>query len=241
MDNEDRFITSIHNYCDRWCERCEFTDRCRVFAMEAELAVDDAELGSDQFVRSIESVLDDAKKMLTEKAAEFGIDLDAADTEEFAQARKLKKAKVEGDGIALLAEKYAFDLQPILSERNDWLLVSPDDDEMIEDVLAVIYWYQFFIAAKIQRGLNGILDEDGDEDGDELRDSQSDANGSIKIALISIERSILAWTYLLDGSNAAVIRPLIEQLESIKQMTESRFPYARDFIRPGFDEIGMVM
>ena len=241
MDNEDRFITSIHNYCDRWCERCEFTDRCRVFAMEAELAVDDAVLGSEQFVKNIANVLGDAKKMLTDKAAEFGIDLDAADTEEYAEARKLKREKVKSDGIARLAEKYALDLQPILTERKDWLLTSPIDDEMIEDVLAVIYWYQFFIAAKIQRGLDGILNEDCDEDPGQLQDPQSDANGSIKVALISIERSILAWTYLLDSSNAAVIRPLIEQLETIKQMTESRFPHARDFIRPGFDEIGIVM
>ena len=28
------FIPGIYNYCDRWCERCLYTDRCRTFAME---------------------------------------------------------------------------------------------------------------------------------------------------------------------------------------------------------------
>ena len=111
----------------------------------------------------------------------------------------------------------------------------------MNDVLAVLYWYQFFIAAEIERGLHGLLDVEGFEDTTELNDSRSDANGSVKIALIAIERSILALTYLLDANNAQIIRPFIELLESLKQKTEKKLPYARDFVRPGFDEIEMVM
>lgn len=41
-DNDEKdFIISIHNYCDRWCERCAFTDRCMSYALEREL-LDDA-------------------------------------------------------------------------------------------------------------------------------------------------------------------------------------------------------
>ncbi|MDO8793409.1 MAG: hypothetical protein Q7J25_02180 [Vicinamibacterales bacterium] len=36
MEIQDGFIVSIFNYCDRWCERCPLTARCRVFAMSAE-------------------------------------------------------------------------------------------------------------------------------------------------------------------------------------------------------------
>ena len=32
----ENFIPGIYNYCDRWCERCLYTDRCRVFVMEKE-------------------------------------------------------------------------------------------------------------------------------------------------------------------------------------------------------------
>lgn len=31
---EGDFIPGIYNYCDRWCERCIFTDKCRTFASE---------------------------------------------------------------------------------------------------------------------------------------------------------------------------------------------------------------
>ena len=115
------------------------------------------------------------------------------------------------------------------------------DEDVLGEVVGVLLWYQYFIAAKINRGVGGIIDFDGNEDTDELNDPQSDANGSIKIALIAIERSLLAWTFLLNADNAAFIRPFIQMLEELKQMAETRFPYARDFIRPGFDEIETVM
>jgi hypothetical protein len=34
---------------------------------------------------------------------------------------------------------------------------------------------------------------------------------------------------------------MIELLETIRRKLENRFPLARDFVRPGFDEIEMVM
>ena len=36
-EQNKRFITSIFNYCDYWCERCAFTHRCRNFDMGREL------------------------------------------------------------------------------------------------------------------------------------------------------------------------------------------------------------
>jgi hypothetical protein len=36
MEVRDGFIIGIFNYCDRWCERCRFTGRCRMFADLAE-------------------------------------------------------------------------------------------------------------------------------------------------------------------------------------------------------------
>ena len=36
MQVDEGFILGIYNYCDRWCETCRFTSRCRVFADQAE-------------------------------------------------------------------------------------------------------------------------------------------------------------------------------------------------------------
>src|ERR1700752_4405728 len=36
MEVDRGFIVGIYNYCDRWCAKCRFTSRCRVFADCAE-------------------------------------------------------------------------------------------------------------------------------------------------------------------------------------------------------------
>src|SRR5262245_42488705 len=32
MEVRKGFIVGIYNYCDRWCETCDFTSRCELFA-----------------------------------------------------------------------------------------------------------------------------------------------------------------------------------------------------------------
>ena len=129
----------------------------------------------------------------------------------------------------------------MLEAKDEWLIFSLLDEEAQNAQLSVIYWYQFFISAKIQRGLSGILDFDGNLEEAELTDTQSDANGSIKIALIAVERSIMAWTNLMTKENSATIKPLLVLLETVRRKAEEKFPHARDFIRPGFDELEMIM
>ncbi|MEQ1923232.1 MAG: hypothetical protein ABL952_12060 [Pyrinomonadaceae bacterium] len=201
---------------------------------------EEKDITNPAFFRNLQNIFAEARELLTEKAKEFGIDLAILSDEEYAEIRARERAFIKGEEITKLAEKYAWEARTVLDAKDQWLDGSADD-EMLADVIEVIYWYQFFISVKIQRGLHGILDADGDEDTDEIRDSQSDANGSIKVALIAIERSILSWTYLLSPQNSNTIRPLIELLENTKQLTEKKFPNARDFLRPGFDEIETVM
>ncbi|MCK4652949.1 MAG: hypothetical protein KAU01_00720, partial [Candidatus Cloacimonetes bacterium] len=66
--------------------------------------------------------------------------------------------------------------------------------------------------------------------------------GSAKVALIGIDRSIGAWGQMLKHFpyyENKIIK-LISFLERLRQIVEKRFPKARDFIRPGFDEIKKV-
>jgi hypothetical protein len=94
---------------------------------------------------------------------------------------------------------------------------------------------------KVKCGLHGLLDHDGFEDPAQLTDSQSYANGTVKIALIAIERSLLAWNQLAEAGYTDRVAPMVDLLETIMKKLEERFPLSRDFIRPGFDEIDVVM
>ena len=136
---------------------------------------------------------------------------------------------------------------------------SEDKDLTIGDAIEVIRWYQFFIAAKIFRALTGgrrageQTDEEdnlfgtdfsaeGEEDFDYeavlAKTARMDANGSAKVALIALDRSISAWRTLqvFLPEKADTIMPILIDLDRLRRTAELRFPQARDFIRPGLDE-----
>jgi hypothetical protein len=238
--DEENFISGIHNYCDRWCERCTFTARCHVFAMEQQDTEDERDIHNEAFWRKIEGIFAQTKHMLFEIAEERGIDLNAVDVEEFRRQKQFQREKIRREDLYELAERYHKKAKAVLENKDDWIMFSALDEEAQAEMLEIIYWYQYFIAAKIQRGLSSIVDFDGTVD-EELNDSQSDGNGSIKVALIALDRSIMAWTNLMAKENSTQIKPLLDLLETIQQRCREKFPNAQDFIRPGFDEVETVM
>ncbi|MCK5470856.1 MAG: hypothetical protein KAI99_20175, partial [Cyclobacteriaceae bacterium] len=70
-------------------------------------------------------------------------------------------------------------------------------------------------------------------------DFPKDSDGSAKVALIGIDRSISAWNILLSffPEQKKQIITIIMLLENTQKNVENRFPGARGFVRPGFDEI----
>ena len=66
---------------------------------------------------------------------------------------------------------------------------------------------------------------------------QSDADGSVKVALIGMDRSIGAWGALREyfPEKADDILDILVHLDRLRRKAEHLFPNARNFIRPGFD------
>ncbi|MGI8789161.1 MAG: hypothetical protein ACR2HG_15590 [Pyrinomonadaceae bacterium] len=241
FEQENNFISRIHNYCDRWCERCAFTSRCRVYAIEQETDDEEREVDSEAFWRNLQNMFVRAKEMLEQTAKERGINLNAVSDERYAEHQARQDETLRREDLTRLAERYHAEVKRVLEVKSEWIIFSALDEEIQEEMLGIIYWYQPFIAAKIRRGLSGILSCDGDTDEEELNDSQSDANGSIKIALIAVERSLMAWTALTTKENYAQIESPVALLKTIRRKAEEKFTNAREFIRPGFDEVEMVM
>ena len=83
--------------------------------------------------------------------------------------------------------------------------------------------------------MNGLFDDDHlDVWQDEI---QTDYNGSAKIALIEIDRSLMAMEILrkiIDEGEELL--PLMVRLQKIRTGLERTFPLARKFHRPGFDD-----
>jgi hypothetical protein len=129
------------------------------------------------------------------------------------------------------AQSYAYETYKWIETYADevnWLDLDDTKKENLVDAIEVVQRYAFFISAKLLRALDA-------EETDELP-VNSDENGSAKIALIAISRSINAWSLIrshkidLDCSAG-----LLGQLIALRRNIEQIFPRAMEFIRPGFD------
>ena len=255
MARNPRFISGIYNYCDRWCERCQFTSRCLLYAQE-QASTDDSEandIHNEAFWEKLKSIFEQTSELLSMMAAEQGIDLDGVDLAEAEARERTRDAKSRSHELSRAAKKYGhlvdewFDSQfPQIEQALEAtgeagsLLVDLDRQEKIEkvgDAVEVIRWYQFQISVKIMRGLMNGDDED-EEDGESTIAHQKDSDGSVKVALLGMNRSIGAWGRLSEEcpDQAQAIVPLLVHLERLRRRTESVFPNAMHFMRPGFDE-----
>ena len=264
MDKEDikklagdpRFIKGIYNYCDRWCERCPFTSRCLNFAMTDEKFADPEtrDLNNEAFWQKLSETFQLTLDLLKETAEREGIDLDSLDIEEVAEEKKLKDEVVKSHKCCRAAREYGemadywFDSSRDIFEkkgdevnmevRPEIANVSPMREETgSEEALQVLRWYQHQIYVKLMRAIRASLEEEM-EISDEFA---KDSDGSAKVALIAIDRSIAAWgeirnIFPLPGN---AILDMLVHLERLRKEIEKIFPSAREFIRPGFDKINL--
>ncbi|HKG46284.1 MAG TPA: hypothetical protein VKB02_06135 [Pyrinomonadaceae bacterium] len=223
-------ISGIYNYCDRWCERCPLTSRCLVYATEQEDndSPESRDIRNEEFWRKLSGIFQETRELIVEWAQQAGVDLNAAEEDE--SRLKRKRQLVDNHPLTKAGKKYANAASDWLREFDQALEVSD-----VEDAREVIQWYQYQIAVKTMRALSGRREE-LDED-PEILDFPKDSDGSAKVALIGIDRSIAAWRLMQMSLPDRVesIVPLILQLERVRQRLEHSFPAARDFVRPGFD------
>jgi hypothetical protein len=228
MEIQDGFILGIYNYCDRWCETCAFTSRCRVFADIAEMEarhdpnlkaiVDAPPLPQDippPPPRWMQELIDEMKKVASEPI----------DAEELDRLRP--KIPPEHHSIEERAHAYSARVHEWFESREFNSIHDPTDPR------AVIAWFQYSIPAKIHRALHGLAEDDPDE-----RDWPADHDGSAKVALLGLERSHSAWLDLVyrELASPSDIEPLVADVIWLSDELERVFPKARAFVRPAFDE-----
>jgi hypothetical protein len=79
LAKDPRFISGIYNYCDRWCERCNFTSRCLTYEQLPESSKSDDpeahDLNNAKFWGELKEIFNQTREMIEMFAAEQGIDL----------------------------------------------------------------------------------------------------------------------------------------------------------------------
>ena len=249
-----RNIAGIYNYCDRWCERCTFTSHCAVFGEESSLSPEELDMKNKAFWERLGKNFIKAKDLLQKAAEQYGVDLEAVQAGIEVTEREKERVKLESrqHPLSQLTFEYGelgrqwLKTQPGMLDRLDSLknelTLGVESTEgarretgIIKDSLAVVQWYLAFIHVKLMRALMGKLTHEGNKDEDEF---PHDFDGSAKIALIAIERSMHAWSALFDilpDKEDDFLR-ILAMLERMRTLTLKEFPNAESFIRPGFDE-----
>ena len=253
---KDNYISGIYNYCDRWCERCDFTSRCRNYEGTSKLSNEENDVTNKAFWKKISSSFNQAIELLNKAAKEQGIDLNGRLSEEeevdYKKRQSLLNKAAKQHQLSLLCKKYQKLVMPFarksegIVEKTRELVehlhlgIKTEEDVVytvadIGDCFDIIRWYLFFIDAKLQRALHGKLEStDWDDSG-----YPKDSDGSAKIAIIAIERSIGAWIklYELMPSSEDISLNALSLLTQLASKTKEEFPDAMKFMRPGFDEV----
>ena len=223
MDVQDGFILGVYNYCDRWCERCPFTGRCRAFADEAEQEIEQdhgplTEPMADRQAARLAGLAERWEKR-------FGLDF--AKIEEEALKQPYEPPEIRLEHLELDAR--ASDFTDALYKWRDG---RSSGEPPVRDALEVLGHFNFFIAPKIHRALSGLAEDD------EFDTERYDSHGSAKAALCGLDRIRDAWRTLVE--HGYVTRPdiqsLIDDTAWLIENTEKHLPKARAFVRPAFDE-----
>jgi hypothetical protein len=238
-----KYIDGIFNYCDRWCERCPFTSRCRNFSMgrAMERHAEQREKENQAFWEAMDKACGDALERVKEQADSLTpseSDQEKAEKADYLRHIKQRDKAVRAHPISKLSNEY-------LKACHKWLTAQGEDvPEPIADAVEVISWYHMFIHVKFARALDGLIDQQ-DEDYEGLLDDDGvpfpkDCDGSAKIAVIAIERSFAAWSLVRERvekekKTAAAMMGMLLRMRSI---ADQCFPEARKFHRPGFDDVG---
>ena len=229
---DPRLIPGIYNYCDGRCPRCPFTQRCLTYLDTEELKA----TGGDQrpLADTVGESLQRTSETLAEAARRDGLDRDAVDegspaggTEIDLERHRQDPLAVRGREYGRLAWRIGRAIAPVAAARDDAPLI---------DAVATIEWFSSMISSKLYRAVCGQAE--GWEGRDE---TQTDFNGSAKIALIGIAESRHAWAVLMEQGRATangVPAQAVRMLEELDAAVRERFPRVMEFVRPGFDEPG---
>ncbi len=253
------FISGIHSFCDRWCERCPFTARCMNYAMGEEWrreAGEEPDITQDAFWEQFADMMRLTGEMLQEMIAEQGIDLDSVTDEEWEAIDAKRKADDDyadthpltkaASAYRKKADEWFESAESVFLKKEEELnafvrlnitAVNPEEiARQLKDAVDVIQWYFFFIEVKLTSALRSHLSEEREPKiwEDEPKHSQ----GTAKVALIAIDRTIIAWDRLYHQFSEREDETLaiLVQLERLRRRVEQEFPYARAFVRPGFDD-----
>jgi len=241
MKEKTVFIKGIYNYCNRWCERCQFTENCAnnnpgdSFNMAKNGSGNNGEDSGDSVENAnFDAILDLFEFIMNETGIEMEvIPLEVNDTSgKLPDMKKMMKHPLYMQAVTCYDmmmdwqnnNRVVFD-EIFLEEIQKKMPV----DEKFKGAMEVIRWNRTVLLSKTYRALS--------DESDSAKVIMTDANGSLKVVLIAIDDLFDAWCKLLSILPEAEnnILDILQHLTILKDQIRVKYPLAEKFIRPGFD------
>ena len=254
MENKE-YIEGIYNYCDRWCEKCRFTANCLLYTQESKIKtyeilnkgdISGIEEVFDKEIDRLENETEEDDKSFEGKLGkdyfeeEYENDEDVFDPEDKDILRESPRYPVND-----LLDEFFIKSHTLIKTLNSKYNFNADSKEQLSDLsgkksfddFEIFVWYHTLIGTKIKRALFSLNDVNNEDD-EEIREiSAGDMNGSAKVGIISIKRTIDALNNLhkILPVFSAEIEELFVLLGKILNLVDELFPDCMKFKRPGFD------
>jgi len=220
------FLRTPFNFCDRWCERCELAEICRVFQKEQERRKRFIREGKNPdswecVFEAIRESLKEIRELLEKQTKELGIDLEKTNAPEEVLPKPNKSP------LYRLANKFSKALEKLMDDLQ--VIPVEADENLVLESLEIISHYCHFLPVKIYRALASKLEEEKEDQNDDWRDSQVSAFLVIN-ALLEVSNA------LADLAEHEPLNPLKEKLLRLEKISLELVEIIRGEF--GIEEIG---
>lgn len=233
------FIPGIHNYCDKWCERCNKTDYCDVYDGEKARPHLKSGMNIEEFSKSMTDSVARGVEIVKVWAQKRGIHVENHFPEELRVEDEDVEREAKSNEIVQTADSYMMNVMEWF-EKNEDLFKSkaetseagPEADD-IKECTDIITWDHTLIKHKIYRAVSGKIYGWPEI----LSEYPPEYDGAAKLSLLCIERSITAWMNLRKyfPEHEDEIMGFVLQLSHMMDAVNKEFPRAMEFKRPGLD------
>lgn len=204
-----KFEPGIYNFCDRWCERCEDTAKCYLFAEDElqkgkKLLAGQTNEDSDSWMKDIHHSFEVTGRLLERQFAEHGIDM-AEVVKEFGDVKSWDdgaEKKYKSLPASKLSRQYMKECHEFLNKFHDNRLEylptlgMEIDYSDVRDEIEIISWYSTMLPTKIWRY---YYDREAcrREEDNELKEMMlADLPKTFALVEKCLNRSLLAWNGL---------------------------------------------
>lgn len=254
-------ISGIYNYCDRWCEKCSYTNRCLLFKQEAEREIKyilkgENETDSEHYSKLLADELKDAEKLFNKNSdtedfldsldddedLEFDEEEDEDDFEEFLDKNEpnTNDKKKEFNPLIHLAEEMFKELERYYDTAKKHFpeeVEKYDTENPLIKNLQVLSWYIPQISVKIRMCFWGKKQTAKAKSklSKEIEDEM--LNVSSRIAYLGIENSLAALTEILSQRKELETETQLfhSTVKMVRKMFIEEFPKGQTYKRPYFD------